>query len=556
MHPYEVEQLVPRGHRLQFRASMLIMLLVGVAVGLSNFIVVQMVKGQLGKEVASKTLMTGQRLAVDLRSAMCTNDDLNILKTLRAFSDDYHIAFISVEDPTHQQLTRVVQAQSVWNTYRDRCIQQVNNSNDQQYKSNIGLSQPLKLKVKDAPESYVVRLPIFEQPAKQSLTGGTHNSTSELLGFVVVARIDPITRTTMESMLATAILVTTLVCLGSIPITVFMMRKLTCPLRRLARASTLFASGQRPSEIEIQRPDEIGILIGSFNQMIARLATAHDSLQNANETLEHQVAERTQELTTVNTLLERELETKNEFLRTISHDLSAPLRNIAGMVQMIKRRHGANLPDEVQERINRIDANVSLESSMLDDLMDVIRLGTDEGNTESVNLSILMQTIIDSLNHEIAEANIDVTIQPELPTINVEPGLVRQVFLNLIDNAVKYMGGGDKREIHITYKSNTDWLIITVSDTGIGIRPEDRRRVFQLFRRGAIPQSTNKSNKLQTPPGRGIGLPSVVQIVERWGGRILLESEQDQGSSFSVYLPVAKITAQSTQSLEPIVNTN
>jgi len=252
-----------------------------------------------------------------------------------------------------------------------------------------------------------------------------------------------------------------------------------------------------------------------------------------------QVNRRTNQVEIVNRMLRQEIETKNEFIRTVTHDLNAPLRNIAGMIRMIRKRHGGALPEDVARRIDRIEANVDLETSMLDDLLELSRLRTRPYKTSDIDLNELFHQIRETFESELSERGISFEIEGTFPIVHLEPRLVRQVFLNLVDNAVKYIADGPERRIRIYREADPNWLAIGVADTGPGIPEEARERIFGLFCRGVA----GPEGSAPTAPGRGVGLASVRTVVERWGGSIDLHYVIDRGSRFIVRIPVNRIVS-------------
>jgi len=129
------------------------------------------------------------------------------------------------------------------------------------------------------------------------------------------------------------------------------------------------------------------------------------------------------------------------------------------------------------------------------------------------------------LENDIKSRGIDFIIDNELPVITCEKARLRQVFQNLIDNAIKYMGDGPLRQIQIGCSVGDNETEFYVRDTGIGIDPEDISKVFFVFRRGKNTANCNT-------PGKGVGLASCKSIVETYNGSIWVESELGKGSTF------------------------
>ncbi len=512
--------LVPIRHRLQFRVLLLVLAMVVVTVGTSNLMLERLIESQLEETLARETVRIGGHLADEFRQPLEHRNPTALRDRLDAVAIDSAVAFVQVEDRFGASLSQHVNNEDLYQHYLKRF--------GEHEQAALTQSLPTLLNYAPAPEARVLRTPIF------SSTGAAGGA--DLLGHVTFAFIDPVHRATVQRMRALVIGVVCVACLISVPITALLMRRLTRPLRRIMRAVTMLASGERLPHLPLRRNDELGLLARSVLETAGTLAQARSELLRANESLEQQVDERTAALNAANHRLELEIETKNEFLRTVSHDLSAPLRNIAGMTTMLQRRFGDSLPEEARHRLERIAANVELESSMLDDLLELSRIRTRPGECEPVDLHELVAGIIQALEHELGERGIECGIETTLPTVHVERNLARQVFLNLIDNAAKYMGQRPTRRITISHALEKRTLHVSVADTGPGIAASDQQRVFQVFRRGSEAGTTGV-------PGRGIGLASVRAVVEHWGGEITLQSEVGVGSTFKVSIPASRIVS-------------
>lgn len=508
-------------YRLQFRVMLLVLAMVVATVGTSNWMLKTLIEKQLDETLSRETVRIGEHLAGEFREVLQNREGKAIEERLEQAASEPGIALVQVEDRFGNVLGLRRNSAELHAEFESRFGAPGG-------QSALAQSRPTPLESKRAPEARVLRMPI--------LTASRLGGAPDLLGHVAFVHTDPVHRATVERLRALAIGVVLVACLISVPLTALLMRRLTRPLRRILRAVTLLASGETLPRLPVKREDELGLLARSVTETAATLARARAELLRANESLERDVAKRTAELHAANRRLELEIETKNEFLRTVSHDLNAPLRNIAGMTTMLQRRFGDALPDEVKHRLERIAANVKIETSMLDDLLELSRIRTRPGECEDVNLHELVRGIVEALSHDLAERSIECAIATTLPVVRVESNLARQVFLNLIDNAAKYMGQRETRRITIAHEVRDGRLCVSVSDTGPGISESDRKRIFQVFRRGSGAAAASV-------PGRGIGLASVKAVVEHWGGEITLTSEVGAGSTFTVSIPASRIAS-------------
>jgi len=277
---------------------------------------------------------------------------------------------------------------------------------------------------------------------------------------------------------------------------------------------------------------EIASLARSFDKMTENLSSSREELVEANkelrmwsEKLEQMVADRTEELKESNRDLEMAIAVKEDFLRAVSHDLNGPLVNISGMCGMIIRKFPDQLEDGVKDRLSRIQRNVGKLTDLIGDLLELSRIKSRRLPFTWVNISDLIEEIWGLFEYQVEEKGFRLIHPESLPRIFVEKSRMKQIFHNLIDNAIKYVGDRDQPEIRIHFREEDRFYRFSVQDNGPGISLEDQRILFHVFRRGKSPETQNN-------PGRGVGLSLVKQIVETYGGRIEVESELGKGTTF------------------------
>ncbi len=342
------------------------------------------------------------------------------------------------------------------------------------------------------------------------------------------------------------------VCLLVVPVIALTVARWTAPLRPLRQAVGLLSRGQVPQPVRVERHDDLGQLCEAFNAMVRSLFEAQTQLSESNARLEQLVKQRTAEVRHANTKLEAEANDKNEFLRAVSHDLNAPMRNISGMTQMLLMKHRDALTDDAVSKLERISANAKHQSELIGDLLELSRLRTKEPKPETFDLSELVHRIADNLAFDLEEAGIELCIEGELPTVYAEKNRLRQVFQNLIDNAVKYMMDSKDRRVTVSGQRTRDFRQdafngqdvweFRVADTGRGIAEEDVGSVFQVFAR-----STHSGT--HEVAGRGVGLASVKAIVEQYSGELRVESTLGEGSTFIFTLPVDRVSPPSDREI-------
>jgi len=227
---------------------------------------------------------------------------------------------------------------------------------------------------------------------------------------------------------------------------------------------------------------------------------------------------------------ERELKESNErleqFAYAASHDLQEPLRMVSSYLQLIERRYTTDLDDDGKEFLEFAIDGAERMREMIDSLLAYSRVDTQGDPLGPVDLNRLLEDVQDDLQIPIETNNTTLTTE-KLPRVNGDDRQLRQVFQNLLSNAITY-SGDEPPEIHVTATPQERMWKISVHDTGIGIDPDQQDRVFELFQR---------LHGQQEHSGTGIGLALCRRIIERHGGEIWVESEPGEGATFSCTLP-------------------
>lgn len=311
----------------------------------------------------------------------------------------------------------------------------------------------------------------------------------------------------------------------SIPAVFVLVHRILDPIKTLAKATRRIAAGDLATRVAIDRTDDIGILARSFNEMA-------EQIRHQQAELEQKVQQRTAQLVAANRRLNYEMAEKEEFLLAISHDLTAPLRNISGMTSMLLLKKRDALDEEAIHRLERIAKNVEVENGLIGELVELSKIKTGRRRLANFDLDVLARDVAGLFESELQSKGIQLVFDTSLPTLYCERARMRQVFQNLIDNAIKYMGDGSRtapdqpitKEIHIGCAMTNEQPEFYVADTGVGIEREDQASVFCVFRRGR--------NVAAAIAGKGVGLATVKTIVETYGGNIWVESKVGQGSIF------------------------
>jgi signal transduction histidine kinase len=306
-------------------------------------------------------------------------------------------------------------------------------------------------------------------------------------------------------------------------------RILVQPIRRLVGVTRQLAGGDFDARAHLASNDEIGELSEAFDTMAEHVASMQNALIAANEQLEEKVCQRTEALSEANGRLRSEMAEKEDFLRAVSHDLNAPLRNIAGMTAMLTMKWGQTLPEEVLARLQRIQSNVDTGSGLIGELLELSRVQRRPQTRQIVNMQVLIESVGGMLDFELKKRGITLTVHGPMPTLYVEKSRLHQVFQNFIDNAIKYMHRPQGGHIDIRYELLDGKRVFSVSDDGPGIPQDQLEKIFYVFRRLESAQTAKV-------PGHGVGLAMVKSIAGTYGGRAWAESKVGAGSTFFISL--------------------
>lgn len=216
------------------------------------------------------------------------------------------------------------------------------------------------------------------------------------------------------------------------------------------------------------------------------------------------------------------------FVYTISHDLRAPLVSVQGFSSILLADFQDKLDDTGKRYLARIQANVRQMEILIDDLLEFSRIGRTSGAFEDVPSVEIIKDVLNILGPQLKKRGIKVNVRNDLPVIHCDRNRIFQVFENLIQNGIKYMGDAESPVIEVGYGKAGGFHEFYVKDNGIGIDPEYHQRIFQIFQR----------LKEVDAKGTGVGLAIVKRITGIHGGSVRVESERGKGATF--YFSVAE----------------
>ncbi len=319
---------------------------------------------------------------------------------------------------------------------------------------------------------------------------------------------------------------------------VFLPDGTPAPLERWAVPRALAGERATNQEYELVRKDTGERWTGSYafapirdasNAIVGSVVVARDitevqrareALRLVNEQLEQRVAQRTTELAAAN----RELEA---FAYSVSHDLRAPLRAIDGFAQVLVEEKAAELDAEGRRMLGIVRQGAQRMAQLIDDLLAFSRLGRAEIKRLRVDMRGLVESVFAEVIADAAPHRPEIVLGP-LPPAHADLALIRQVWTNLLTNAVKFSGRRERPRIEVSGWSAAGEVHFEVADNGAGFDPLFQGRLFEVFQR------LHNANEF---PGTGVGLALVQRIVTRHGGRVWARGEVDRGATFGFSLP-------------------
>jgi light-regulated signal transduction histidine kinase (bacteriophytochrome) len=252
-------------------------------------------------------------------------------------------------------------------------------------------------------------------------------------------------------------------------------------------------------------------------------------VENRLEQMQAEVFRSSQQVQAANHQLRAANAELEAFTYSVSHDLRAPLRHIDGFADLLGSHATTNLDDKGKRYLKTISDSAKRMGALIDDLLVFSRIGRAEMRHAQVDLNTLVDEVIQELRVETQKRSV-VWKRQDLPTVEGDPSLLRQVFVNLLANAVKYTRPRDPAEIEIGNVVSHDEYTLFVRDNGVGF---DMTYVGKLF---GVFQRLHRSDEFE---GTGIGLANVHRIILRHGGRTWAEGKSGEGATFYFTLPMS-----------------
>ncbi len=353
------------------------------------------------------------------------------------------------------------------------------------------------------------KLEVFKgkSATKESIMAGTvmvYDQKGEELGayrwITSMARADKL----MGYVTAVVILICAVILAVTGVTGLFFVKSIVNPIRDVSNIARTIARGNFESRIEIERDDEIGELCDAINYMASELSNSENI--------------------------------KNDFISSVSHELRTPLTAIRGWGETAKMSLGSD-EELVQRGLDVVLTEADRLSSLVEELLDFSRMQTGRLSlvSQPMNVSLILRESADMYKELAKKQDIDLVLSepPEDITVLGDKNRLKQVFINIIDNAVKYTNGGG--QVLINLNTEEACIRIMVKDTGVGIPAEDIDRVKEKF---------YKANK--TVRGSGIGLAVADEIIKQHDGLLFIESIENVGTTVTVVLPIYEETVTDT----------
>ena len=312
-------------------------------------------------------------------------------------------------------------------------------------------------------------------------------------------------------------------------------RSISRPIVSLTRVVRFMSGGDLQQEVPVVTNDEIGELSRAFNTMTADLRQIY-------ATIEETVRVRTQELHQSNAALERARQeaevanqTKSAFLASMSHELRTPLNAIIGFTRLVMRRSKEVLPARQYENLDKILLSAEHLLALINDILDLskVEAGKMDLYLETFDLTTMLRDV-ETTVQPLVEKNANTLVVQcanNLNTMRTDLTKVRQALLNLLSNASKFTQQGTIGLTAIREVADGgDWVTLSVTDTGIGMTPEQMGKLFQAFSQAEVSTAGQYG-------GTGLGLAITRKFCQMMGGDITVASEVGRGSTFTIRLP-------------------
>ena len=384
--------------------------------------------------------------------------------------------------------------------------------------------------------------PIYNEPSCSNASCHAHRASTKVLGIVDVAlRLDPVQRGTRTLTLQTVLWTVLEVLIGAAFVILFTRRFVATPIQQLIKGTKAVSAMNLDQPIGIsRRSQELDELVDSFNRMRERLKLAVNELNEMQQTLESKVDERTRQLQTAQKKLVQadRLASLGTLAASVAHEINNPISGVLNLSMLLERlmakgEYPAGREAEFRKYLALISTETARVGRIVSDLLAFSRRSKPQ--RASADLNKLVRTTLGLADHKLKliSAEVVLELQEGLPFVECDGSQMQQVILNLVLNGAQAMQplGGGKLTIGTRLLADGDNVELWVSDTGQGIAPENLSKIFDPF------FTTKADGK-----GVGLGLAVLYGIVKAHDGEVEVTSRINQGTTFTVTLPLRSRT--------------
>ncbi|HNV86024.1 MAG TPA: ATP-binding protein [Candidatus Omnitrophota bacterium] len=338
--------------------------------------------------------------------------------------------------------------------------------------------------------------------------------------LVVIVKMDTAEVFSSAQRLRDKLLFVSLVLLLAVVIAAIVVaRTISSPIRKLTEVSAVISEGNFSARARINAEDEIGKLAKTFNRMTDSLVEAKAVVEQKNAEVEEQKK-----------LLEKANHELDSFVYTASHDLRAPLRGIISFADFLEEDSRKKLDAQGRDYLNEIRDGAKRMTELIDDLLMLSRISRIQNPYEDTDIGALIASAVKRIEFDIETHKVVLDIQGPMPVIRCDGIKMKEVFLNLINNAIKFSSKNNPAapRVEVSYAEEPDRHKFCVRDNGIGIDPKYHKDIFDIFKR---------LHTAEEYEGTGAGLSIVKRIIDDHGGEIWVESEPGKGAAFYFTIP-------------------
>lgn len=299
---------------------------------------------------------------------------------------------------------------------------------------------------------------------------------------------------------------------------VMIARSMSRPIKELTRTAGVIAGGDFSARAQVRARDEIGALARSFNAMTDKLVEAKAVVEQKKKELEEQ-----------HKLLEEANRELDSFTHTVSHDLQAPLRGVASFATFLEEDYKDKLDGEALGYIKEIRAGTTRMGNLIRDLLTLSRIARIKNPFELVDINGIVTEVLKRIEFDIKKHRVDMKVNKMMPTIVCDRIKLTEVFLNLINNAIKFSSKLDTQPVvEVGYQEEDECHKFFVKDNGIGIDPKYHEKIFGIFQR------LHSQDEYE---GSGAGLGIVKKVMDDHKGKVWVDSAVGQGTTFFFTVP-------------------